>query len=165
MPAMKRWRNCACCPTSARRPLNRRALPLPPRPRATTSAPTRSWPRRPRCRVTMLPARIRIFVHGSPGRACNEKIPLPLKLAALAAALIQVGCATTPEPVIDVRTVNVAVPVPCREPVPDKPAFPMDDLRPGTSLNQFVSAALAERLVRSGYEILFLMALRACTSP
>ena len=38
-----------------------------------------------------------------------KKIPLPLKLAALAAALIQVGCATAPEPAIDVRTVNVAL--------------------------------------------------------
>ena len=94
-----------------------------------------------------------------------KKIPLPLKLAALAAAVIQAGCATTPEPAIDVRTVNVAVPVPCREPVPDRPAFPMDGLRPGTSLNQFVSAALAERLVRSGYELQLETALRACTRP
>ena len=94
-----------------------------------------------------------------------KKTPIPLKLAALAAAVIQAGCSTTPEPAIDVRTVNVAVPVPCREPLPDKPAFPMDDLRPGTSLNQFVSAALAERLVRSGYEIQLETALRACTSP
>ena len=92
-----------------------------------------------------------------------KKIPLSLKLAALAAAVIQIGCATTPEPAIDVRTVNVAVPVPCREPVPAKPSFPMDGLRPGTSLNQFVSAALAERLVRSGYEIQLETALRACT--
>lgn len=94
-----------------------------------------------------------------------KKIPLPLKLAALAAAVIQIGCATAPEPVIDVRTVNVAVPVPCREPVPEKPAFPMDGLRPGTSLNQFVSAALAERLVRGGYELQLETALRACTEP
>ena len=94
-----------------------------------------------------------------------KKIPLPLKLAALAAAVIQIGCATAPEPVIDVRTVSVAVPVPCREPVPAKPSFPMDGLRPGTSLNQFVSAALAERLVRSGYEIQLETALRACTAP
>ena len=93
-----------------------------------------------------------------------KKIPLSLKLAALSAALIQVGCATAPEPVIDVRTVNVAVPVPCREPVPDKPAFPMDGLRPGTSLNQFVSAALAERLVRDGWESQLETALRACTA-
>ena len=94
-----------------------------------------------------------------------KKIRLSLKLAALAAAVIQVGCATAPEPKIDVRTVNVAVPVPCREPVPDRPAFPMDGLRPGTSLNQFVSAALAERLVRSGYEIQLETALRACAEP
>ena len=94
-----------------------------------------------------------------------KKIPLSLKLAALSAALIQVGCATAPEPAIDVRTVNVAVPVPCREPVPAKPSFPMDGLRPGTSLNQFVSAALAERLVRAGYELQLETALRACTAP
>ena len=94
-----------------------------------------------------------------------KKIPLSLKLAALSAALIQVGCATAPDPVIDVRTVNVAVPVPCREPVPAKPSFPMDGLRPGTSLNQFVSAALAERLVRDGYQLQLETALRACTAP
>ena len=94
-----------------------------------------------------------------------KKIPLSLKLAALSAALIQVGCATTPDPVIDVRTVNVAVPVPCREPVPDRPSFPMDGLKPGTSLNQFVSAALAERLIRDGYELQLETALRACTEP
>lgn len=94
-----------------------------------------------------------------------KKIPLSLKLAALSAALIQVGCATAPEPAIDVRTVNVAVPVPCREPVPDRPAWPMDGLKPGTSLNQFVSAALAERLIRDGYELQLETALRACTEP
>ena len=98
-------------------------------------------------------------------RGAVKKRPLSLKLAALSAALIQVGCATAPEPAIDVRTVNVAVPVPCREPVPAKPSFPMDGLRPGTSLNQFVSAALAERLVRSGYEIQLETALKACISP
>ena len=56
-------------------------------------------------------------------------------------------------------------PVPCREPVPAKPSFPMDGLRPGTSLNQFVSAALAERLVRDGYQLQLETALRACTAP
>ena len=85
-------------------------------------------------------------------------------LAALA-ILTLAGCTTTPEPVIEVRTVNVAVPVPCREPMPDKPDYPMDGLRPGTSLNQFVSAALAERLVRDGYELQLETALRACTAP
>ena len=94
-----------------------------------------------------------------------KQISLSLKLAALAAAVIQVGCATSPEPVIDVRTVNVAVPVPCREPMPEKPAFPMDGLKPGTSLNQFVSAALAETLVRDGYELQLETALRSCTAP
>lgn len=81
------------------------------------------------------------------------------------AALLAAGCATTPEPVIDVRTVSVAVPVPCREPMPDKPEFPMDGLRPGVSLDGFVAAAIAERLVREGYELRLETALRACTAP
>ena len=87
------------------------------------------------------------------------------KIVLFLSCAIVAGCATTPEPAIDVRTVNVAVPVPCREPMPEKPAFPMDGLKPGTSLNQFVSAALAERLVRAGYEIQLETALRACTAP
>lgn len=87
------------------------------------------------------------------------------KIILFLSCAIVAGCATAPEPVIEVRTVNVAVPVPCREPMPNKPAFPMDGLRPGTILNQFVSAALAERLVRSGYELQLETALRACTTP
>lgn len=95
----------------------------------------------------------------------TPKVALATRHVAAMIALMLAGCAAAPEPVIEVRTVNVAVPVPCREPVPDRPAFPMDGLRPGTSLNQFVSAALAERLVRSGYELQLETALRACTSP
>ena len=87
------------------------------------------------------------------------------KISLFLSCAIVAGCATKTEPALDVRTVNVAVPVPCREPVPDKPAFPMDGLRPGTSLNQFVSAALAERLVRDGYELQLETALRSCTAP
>lgn len=87
------------------------------------------------------------------------------KQALYAFTILLAGCATPPEPVIEVRTVNVAVPVPCREPVPDRPAFPMDGLRPGVSLDGFVAAALAERLVRSGYELRLETALRACTAP
>ncbi len=94
-----------------------------------------------------------------------KKIRHFLSYAVLAASVIQAGCATAPEPKIELRTVNVAVPVPCREPVPDKPDYPMDSLKPGTSLNQFVSAALAERLVREGYELQLETALRACTAP
>jgi len=95
----------------------------------------------------------------------TPKVALATRHVAVLAAALLAGCATPPEPKIDVRTVKVAVPVPCREPVPDKPAFPMDGLRPGTSLNQFVSAALAERLVRDGYELQLVTALRACTRP
>lgn len=87
------------------------------------------------------------------------------KIILFLSCAIVAGCSTAPEPVIEVRTVNVAVPVPCREPIPNKPTFPMDGLRPGTSLNQFVSAALAERLVRDGYQLQLETALRACTAP
>ena len=95
----------------------------------------------------------------------TPKVALATRHVSILAAAALAGCATPPEPKIDVRTVNVAVPVPCREPVPDRPAFPMDSLKPGTSLNQFVSAALAERLVRDGWELQLETALRACTRP
>lgn len=72
------------------------------------------------------------------------------------------GCVTTPEPVIEVRTVNVAVPIPCRSTEPQRPAMPMDDLQPGISLDQFVAHALAEREVREGYEGELRAALHAC---
>ena len=92
-------------------------------------------------------------------------MPISSKQALCIVPILLAGCATTPEPVIEVRTVKMAVPVPCREPVPERPEFPMDGLRPGVSLDGFVAAALAERLTRDGYELRLETALRACTSP
>ena len=43
------------------------------------------------------------------------------KIILFLSCAIVAGCATAPEPVIEVRTVNVAVPVPCREPMPTAP--------------------------------------------
>ena len=92
-------------------------------------------------------------------------MPILSKQALYTFTILLAGCTTTPEPVIEVRTVNVAVPVPCREPMPERPDYPMDGLRPGVSLDGFVAAALAERLVRDGYELRLETALRACTAP
>lgn len=80
------------------------------------------------------------------------------------AAIFMIGCAT-PEPVIDVRTVNVAVPVPCREPVPTRPDMPTEALEHRPTLDQFVAAAIAEIELREGYELQLMTALRACTAP
>lgn len=69
---------------------------------------------------------------------------------------------------IDVQTVKVPVPVECREPVPARPAMPLEALRarPGqVDLNQFTQAALAELARREGYEIKLLAALTACRKP
>ena len=84
----------------------------------------------------------------------------PFILAALALA----GCAA-PEPKIDVRTVSVAVPVACREPVPDRPAMPTDALPKRAGLDAFVQAATAEIELREGYESQLRTALTACTKP
>lgn len=77
-------------------------------------------------------------------------------------AIVISGCAT-PEPVIDVRTVNVAVPVPCREPVPDRPAMPTEALEHRPTLDAFVAAAIAEIELREGYELELRTALEGCT--
>ena len=87
-----------------------------------------------------------------------------LVLAALAVALALAGCAA-PDPKIDVRTVNIAVPVPCREPVPDRPAMPTDALPKRPTLDAFVQAATAEIELREGYEGQLRTALVACTKP
>ena len=77
------------------------------------------------------------------------------------------GCATTqkPEPVIEIRKVNVAVPVPCREPIPARPEFPTDALHGKPPLDDIVKAALAELDLLRPYADQLLTALTACTRP
>lgn len=95
-----------------------------------------------------------------------KKTALIFKYAAALGVVMQIAaCATPPEPVIDVRTVRVAVPVPCREPVPPRPDMPLDSYSAAAGLDGFVAAALAEREVREGWEGELLTALRACTAP
>lgn len=69
---------------------------------------------------------------------------------------------------VEVQTVKVPVPVECSEPVPARPAMPVEALRarPGpVDLDQFTQAALAELARREGYEIKLLAALTACRKP
>jgi len=73
------------------------------------------------------------------------------------------GCETAPR--VEIQRVNVAVPVECKEPIPDRPVMPTEALRPGATVDQFTQAAQAEIERREGYEGLLRTALAACTSP
>lgn len=69
---------------------------------------------------------------------------------------------------VDVQTVKVPVPIECREPVPARPAMPVEALRTRSDpvdVDQFVQAALAEIARREGYERQLLAALNACRAP
>lgn len=70
------------------------------------------------------------------------------------------GCAGQVEP--EPRTVRVDVPVPCRLPAVEVPAWAAAGLRKGDDLQTKVRALLAERRQRIGYEAQLLAANRAC---
>lgn len=76
----------------------------------------------------------------------------PLILLALA------GCSTVPDAV----EVRVPVPIPCQEPVPERPTMATESLRPGVDLFSFATHAQAEIEVREAYETRLLRALNAC---
>jgi type IV pilus biogenesis protein CpaD/CtpE len=66
------------------------------------------------------------------------------------------GCAIPPQ------TVSVPVPVKCKEPMPDRPSLPTDNVPASASLDTKVRAALAEIELREGYEDRLRTALGAC---
>lgn len=84
-----------------------------------------------------------------------------LALAAIVAVVGNTGCATTPA-VVPART---AIPVECREPIPERPAMPTEQLAPDATVDQFVAAAEAEIQRREGYEDQLRTALQACRKP
>ena len=86
------------------------------------------------------------------------------QFAVLALLLLLAGCQTAPARV-ELQRVNVSVPVACDEPVPERPVMPTEQLRPGTTVDQFVQAAQAEIERRQGYEVRLLAALAVCTTP
>lgn len=71
------------------------------------------------------------------------------------------GCATRNH--LEIQRVNVAVPVECKEPIPDRPVMPTEALRPGADVDQFAQAAMAEIERREGYEGQLVAALVICT--
>lgn len=80
---------------------------------------------------------------------------------ALALCLVLTGCVTTGGGVV----VDTPIPVACRAVEPERPAMPLEALRPGASLDLIVKSAQAESLIREGYESRLLAALRSCTAP
>lgn len=74
-----------------------------------------------------------------------------------------VGCETAHR--VEIQRVNVAVPVECKEPMPARPVMPTEALHPGTDVDQFAQAAMAEIERREGYEGLLRTALAVCTAP
>lgn len=66
---------------------------------------------------------------------------------------------------VEIQRVNVAVPVECKESIPDRPVMPTEALRPGATVDQFAQAAMAEIERREGYEVQLLAALVNCTRP
>lgn len=66
---------------------------------------------------------------------------------------------------VEIQHVNVAVPVECQEPTPERPVMPTEALRPGATVDQFTQAATAEIERREGYEVQLRAALAVCTAP
>lgn len=81
-----------------------------------------------------------------------------------AAVLALAGCQTAPARV-ELQRVHVPVPVACDEPVPERPAMPTEQLRPGATVDQFTQAAQAEIERREAYEIRLATALANCIRP
>lgn len=86
-----------------------------------------------------------------------------LAVVAAAAVLLLAGCEAAPR--VEIQRVSVAVPVECKEPIPDRPVMPTEALRPGATVDQFAQAAMAEIERREGYEGQLRAALAACTRP
>lgn len=85
------------------------------------------------------------------------------QFAAMAGLLALAGCGTTPR--VEIQRVNVAVPVQCKEPIPERPVMPTEALRPGATVDQYAQASMAEIERREGYEGQLVAALVACTAP
>ncbi len=81
---------------------------------------------------------------------------LPLRVVVVcAAALLVAGCAAR-------EVQRVAVPVPCKVDMPQRPEMPTEQLAPDALLDDFVAAAAAEIERREGYEVLLRAQLAAC---
>lgn len=79
-----------------------------------------------------------------------------LQPCVLALATLLAGCSSAPQ------TVRVPVPVPCKAPMPQRPAMPTEALTADAALDDFVQAAAAEIERREGYEVQLRAAIEAC---
>ncbi len=81
----------------------------------------------------------------------------------IAACAVLAGCSAAP--VVKMQRVDVPIPVQCQEPLPTRPVYPTEGLRPPVSLDGFAAAAMAEIERRAGYESELVAALEACRAP
>lgn len=80
------------------------------------------------------------------------------------AAMVLTGCKTVPPKVI-LQEVKVPVPVECKEPVPERPMMPTEELIPPVQISVFAKSAMAEIERREGYEKQLRVALSNCKKP
>jgi hypothetical protein len=83
------------------------------------------------------------------------------KLAICAFMVMVAGCATT-TPAVQPVEVKVPVAVPCKVPMPERPAFAVDGLPLGSGIWDQMKALRAERWQRQGYETELEAAVKAC---
>ena len=94
-----------------------------------------------------------------------RSLRLPLFSAALAAVVVlSAGCAQSP-PHVEIQRVNIAVPVACNEPEPERPTMPTEHLAGDADLDTWAKSAIAEIERREGYEAQLVAALTICTRP
>lgn len=87
-----------------------------------------------------------------------------LSLTGILAAIVSFnlgGCATT-APAVEPVEVKVPVAVPCKTPMPERPAFAVDSLPLDAGIWEQMKALRAERLQRQGYEAELEAAVEAC---
>jgi hypothetical protein len=84
-----------------------------------------------------------------------------LVLAAVIVLFTCAGCNAT----LPILPGRVAIPVECKEPLPQRPAMPTDNLPAEPTLDASVQAMQAEIALREGYEGQLVTALVACTRP
>lgn len=75
----------------------------------------------------------------------------------IVACLSLVGCASSMP-----QRASVAVPVPCRVQIPERPTWARDALRSGASDYEVAKATMAEREQRAAYELKLEAAAKAC---
>lgn len=95
------------------------------------------------------------------GCLVDPKGPAMIRIAAIAALIALTGCSAFTTR----TTVQVPVPVECRQKVVDRPAMPTEAFATKPSLDVWVKAQDAEIVVRDGYEVQLRTALVACTTP